>query len=301
MRRWKPAWRRIRFLLILGLLTPLTLLPRRLGLAAMWRMGTLADLLLRAPRREILANCARIFPDWSALQRRRFARRVVQEVMRNGYDFLRLSRYRLDEIERLVRIEGLEHLERARRGERGVVCLSAHLGCWEMLPYRMRACGYTVAVVYRRLRDPSLDAYVAARRRRCGIETYDRDTGARGMLRCLRSGGLLGILIDQHTRVDSVRVPFLGHPAWTPTGAVRLALRTGTPVVPVVIDMDVDGRHRLRIGPEVPLEISGPGDSAAEREALIWRNTARCNEVIGGMIWEAKEQWVWFHRRWRES
>ncbi|MBD3236712.1 MAG: hypothetical protein GF330_08415 [Candidatus Eisenbacteria bacterium] len=300
MRRWKPAWRRMRFLLLLGWLTPLTYLPRRAGLALMSGLGRLAGRLLPGPRRRILANAALVFPRQTEAEREAFADRVLRNVLRNAYDFLRLSRYRLEEIEALVRIEGLEHLERARQGRLGVVCLSAHLGCWELIPYRMRACGYQTGVVYRRLRDPSLDAYVAARRRRFGIGTYDRDTGARGMIRCLRSGGLLGVLIDQHTRVDSVRVPFLGRPAWTPTGAVRLALRTETPIVPVVIDMEADGRHRLRIGPAVPIERPGVGGDD-EIETLIWRNTARCNEAIGRLIWEAREQWVWFHERWRDA
>jgi KDO2-lipid IV(A) lauroyltransferase len=300
VKRWKPYWRRVRFLLISALLIPLGLLPRGIGCRLFGGIGLAASRVMRGPRQQIVENTRLIFPDWTPAQRLRFAREVLRAVARNGFDFLRLRRYSLKTIERIVAVEGLENLERARRTGRGVVCLGAHLGCWELIPFRLRSLGYSVGVVYRRLADPVLDAYVAARRSRFEIATYDRDTGGRGMLRCLKRGACLGVLVDQHTRVDSMKVPFLGHDAWTPTGAVRLAMRVGVPMVPFSISMRPDGTHLLRIGPEVRLEIPGADASQREIEERVRENTAHANDVLGRMILDAKEQWVWFHRRWRD-
>lgn len=275
-------------------------LPRRIGLACFGRLARLAIGARPAARRRMIANLERVFPAWTALQRRRFTGDCAAALGRNLFDFVRLPRYSLAEIERQIAVEGYEHLERARRPGVGVICLSAHLGCWELTPFRMRAAGHRVAVVYRRLRDPDLDRYVAERRRRFDIETHDRDAGVRGILRSLRQGALLGILTDQATRVDSVRAPFLGIDAWSPTAPVRLAWHAGAPIVPVVTVMRPGGRQTVRVGPEIPVPPPAAGASPAEAEAALQAAVARCNAVIGELILEAKEQWVWFHDRWRD-
>jgi len=281
---WKSTRRHARFLVLQLLLRLLARLPRRVGLACFGRLARLALWLRPAARRQMTANLARVFPAWTPQQRRRFGGDCAAALGRNLFDFVRLPRYSLAELERDIAVEGLEHLERARRPGVGVVCLSAHLGCWELIPFRMRAAGYAVAVIYRRLRDPDLDRYVADRRRRFGIETHDRDAGVRGILRSLRQGALLGILTDQATRVDSVRAPFLGVEGWSPTAPVRLAWHAGAPIVPIVTAMRADGRQTIRLGAEAALQAA----------------VARCNAAIGELILTAKEQWVWFHDRWRE-
>ena len=300
MSGWTSRRRRARFHLLRLLLWLVSWLPRRLGLALFAGLAQVALALRPAAGQQSRDNLRRVFPDWTDREVDRFVRRNVAALGRNLFDFIRLPRYSSVDIERLVAVEGLENLERARRPGAGVICLSAHLGCWELIPYRVRTLGFPVAVVYRRLRDPDLDRYVAERRRRFGIETHDRDAGVRGILRSLREGTLLGILTDQRTRVDSVRVPFLGPEAWTPTAPVRLAWRTGTPIVPMMIWMRPDGGHTLRIAPEVSIDVPGAGASAAAVDRQLREAVTRCNAAIGEILLAAKEQWVWFHDRWRE-
>ena len=299
--RLKAIRRRLRFWILRLVLTPLARLPRRWGLGVFAGLGTVAWALLPRTRRLILLHTRLVHPRWTERERGRFARRVLQALGRNAFDFIRLRRYSQADLRALVTIEGLEHLRCARRPGVGVICLGAHLGCWELIPHRLKAEGFEVAVVYRRLGSPELQAYVAERRERVGIETLERDGDVRAMVRGLRRGALLGMLIDQRTQVDSVWVPFLGRPAWTPTGPVRLAMRTGAPVVTMVAAMLPGCTHALMIGPEVAIETSPPGASAMDVAACIERNAARCNEALGAAIAPWEEQWVWFHRRWREE
>ena len=281
-------------------LTPLTYMPRRMGLWLFGLLGACAYRLLGRARAATLANTQLIFPEWTAAEHRAFGARVFRNLGRNGFDFVRLRRYSEAEIRELVTIEGRENIERAHRPGKGMICLSAHLGCWELLPYRMQLEGHEVAIVVRPMRSQELEAYVRARRTRFGITTHDRDTGARGLVRCLRRGAYVGILIDQATRLDSVRVPFMGHPAWTPCGVTRLAMRMGLPIVPTVGAMRADGRHRLIIAPEVELAPVPPDATKEEFAACVTENTARCNAALDKLILASKDQWVWFHPRWRK-
>ncbi len=244
------------------------------------------------------SNIRLVEPEMGQADRKRFVTQVFKWMGRNAFDFLRLSRYDLNTIRRLVRLEGAEHVHAAAEKGRGVICLGAHAGCWELIPFRMRAEGFPVAVVYRRLSDPYLDRFIEQRRRRFGIGAYERDTAGRDMLRALRRGALLGVLIDQNTRVESVVAPFMGVPARTPIGAIRVAARFGIPVLPLVIRMEPDGTHTLRAGPEIDLLPWPRGLSEAEEQRVAVENASRCNESLCALILEAREQWVWFHDRW---
>ncbi len=300
MSRWKPLKRRLRFYLLRAVFGALSLLPRPVGIRAFGLLGLWAGALLRKPRELVYANLRLIFPEWDEHTRSRFARRVFRNLGRNGFDFIRLHRYSEEQIRQMTVVEGFEHLEVCYARGRGVIALGAHMGCWELLSHRVRAAGFEVAVVYRNLRDPHLDAYVASRRRRAGIETHDRDTGGRGILRSLRNGGLVGILTDQKTRVDSVRVPFLGQPAWTPLSPARLAMRTGAAVVPLVAYLGPDGRHVHRAGAEIPIQRAAKDASREVIRQLEEENTRLCNERLGELILEQPDQWVWIHPRWDE-
>ncbi|HSM12604.1 MAG TPA: lysophospholipid acyltransferase family protein, partial [Thermoanaerobaculia bacterium] len=114
-----------------------------------------------------------------------------------------------------------------------------------------------------------------------------RPGAARDLLRTLRSGGALGMLIDQDTRVEGVFVEFFGRPAWTPVGAAEIAQKLGAAVHPTFIERCPDGRHRARIEPALGL----PADPVAATQAMTDR--------IEQQIRRVPEQWVWMHRRWR--
>jgi KDO2-lipid IV(A) lauroyltransferase len=299
MMQWgKRARRYLRYQLLRALLAPLARLPRSWGLRIFGALGRWALPRIGRAHEPLQANLERVFPEWPPAQRDDFVRRVGWHLGRNAFDFLRLGHIPLAEIERLVRIVGYENFQRALRSEVGAIGLSAHLGCWELIPYRLRAEGHKIGVVYRELRDPRLDRVVLARRQRFGINAYERDRDGRKILRALRTGVILGVLPDQDTRVDSVSVPFFGVPARTPSGPVRLALRTGVPIVPLVIAMEADGRHCLRIGPEVRLDPALARAQGAALEEGILEATARCNQALERLIRPALDQWVWFHERW---
>ena len=84
------------------------------------------------------------------------------------------------------------------------------------------------------------------------------------MLRALRKGEMLGLLIDQDTRVQSVFVPFFGQPAATPRAAADLALRTGAAALVVLYQ---------REGTALPADHGG-GAGAPDRRRRARRGRA---------------------------
>ena len=118
---------------------------------------------------------------------------------------------------------------------------------------------------------------------------------AREMLRQLKTGGGVGILIDQRVREDQgIEVPFFGHPAWTHPILARVARKTGAPVVPTFALREAPGRYSLSY--EEPLMVEGLTE--AEREDVPL--TARYMAVLEVAIRERPDQWLWYHDRWKQ-
>ncbi len=191
----------------------------------------------------------------------------------------------------LVELEGWEEVERARAAGRPVLILTGHCGNWELLAAILNARGLGMAVVARELDDAGLQATLLDLRARFGSRTIVRGTpgAARELLKTLRGGGALGMLIDQDTKVDGVFVDFFGRPAYTPVGAAELAARFGAAVLPTFIERLPDGTHRARIAPALDL----PEDPVAATQAMT--------RTIEAQIRRVPEQWVWLHRRWRRQ
>jgi KDO2-lipid IV(A) lauroyltransferase len=249
-----------------------------------------AYFLLSSRRRRIaLANLARVFPGWTAGRRWRTGLACGAHFGRIALDYLKWSRVPAPFIRRKVRLEGLEHVEAAKARGRGVFILSAHFGHWEVAALALSLEGYPQAMVHRPLDNPGLEAALSARRTRFGNTLVPKHGALKGMLKALRSGGLVDILIDQKSADEvSHTVPFLGVPTPTVASLARLVAATGAAVVPLFAVPDGTG---YRVELRAPMTL-GEGET---EEAF----TARCNAVLSEAIFAHPPLWLWFHNRWR--
>ncbi len=223
---------------------------------------------------------------------RRLVRAMFAQTGRNLVDVLRPFPADPARAAALVRFEGLEHLEAARRGGRGVIALSAHLGNWEVLGAALAARGVPVHVVAQKVFERGSDRMLSAWRRRAGITVHRRGAGLGGVLRALRDGHVVGMLVDQDTPGPSLFASFFGRPARTPRSPFVLARRAGAALVPMWIRMDASGVHVARIEPEIRAA-AGAGAAALAEDAEAWHRR------LEAAIRACPDQWVWHHRRWR--
>ncbi len=248
-------------------------------------------------RREILQfNLRLAFPELDEAGRAALGREVARHFGRVLLDGLRLQRATPEELLRDVTVMGREHLERGLAAGRGIFLLSAHIGSWEVAAL---TGGLLIpeglAVVNRPLDNPHLEAELERFRALFGNRALGKESVTRDMLRQLKRGGAVGILIDQRTlKEEGVQVPFFGHPAWTHPALARLSARTGAPVVPIWGLWDGPGRYTVRFDEPV-----FPGELPEEERSDV-PLTARFNRIIENVIRERPEQWLWFHDRWRD-
>jgi KDO2-lipid IV(A) lauroyltransferase len=254
-------------------------------------LGRLGWRFARRDRRRALEHLALAFPEASAAERERLARASYLHLGVTLGEVLWLLTRSCGALLRHVKMTGVEVVEALQAAGRPVLFITGHCGNWELLAAAF-SCRLGPATVVARAPDEApLQRLAAGFRGRFGTRTVERGEAgaAKELLRALRAGGSLAMLIDQDTRVEGVWVPFFGRPAYTPVGAARLALRRGVAVVPVFAERLPDGSHRVRFEP--PLEL--PEDEV-EATALMTR-------AIEGQIRRVPEQWVWMHRRWRRQ
>lgn len=282
--------RQFQYVLISSLLLFIQVLPRSWSLALCPVLADLAWQVLPKERRKVLFNLRLIFPQ--ECDHEKMSREIFRAMAKNAVDAIRLPRLAGKDIESLVMASGLEHFDRAYRRGQGVVAVTGHIGCWELIPAWFAQRGYRIGVIGKRVYDPRLDRLLNRARAKWGIQVIDRDSGAKEALRALHRGQALGILIDQDTRVASVEVRFMGHPARTPTGAAMLARKTGAAVVPLAIHRLPGGRHRLTILPELK-----PSPSRDRRQQTI-EDVQQETRAIEELIKRDLTQWAWMHPRW---
>lgn len=287
------AWLLLGPLALLGV--TLAYLPWRAGLWAGRRLGDLAYWVLPGRRSVARENLERAFagerstPELDRLCRESFRHLGMMLVEACAF-FFRPPSVLLSRVD----VEGVDHLKTAAAHGRGILLLTAHFGNWELLAAAHVYTGYPLSVVVRPLDLAVLDRVVTRFRERGGVELIPKPRALRGVREALLRGWMVGILLDQNaSRREGVFVPFFGEPASTSKSLALLALRTGAPVVPVFIERQAAGRHRVTIEPAVPPPVTG------DREQDVLAFTTTFSRIVESRIRRSPEQWFWMHRRWR--
>ena len=276
-----------------------SVLPFRLTWALGGLLGRIAWRVGRRDRELALEHLAFAFPEKSEAERRAIARGTFLHYGHGAAEAAQIAR--IDPIlETYVAFagDGEAMLRGASQAGKGFIFVTGHLGSWELLARRIVRAGVPAIVIAARSWDRRIDDMVEAFRLGGGVPTLFREdpSGGRTLLRALRDGKALGILIDQDTKVQSVFVPFFGHLASTPRAAADLALRFGCPVF-----VGWSRRRGPKAGDGYVLEVEPvPYDPApADKEAEALRITATCTARMEHAIRQAPSEWVWMHRRWK--
>ncbi len=272
-------------------------IPPRISLALARCFGTLGFLVLPGRRRIAVDNLLRTGVATHRAEAVRIARASFQHFARLTVEALVASRRITPEnLGEHAEIELPEATARLLDDpNQGILMVTGHLGNWEVVGHIISFRKPLVAVA-RRMDNPLVNRFMERRNSRRNIEIIAKHAEDRhSLLRALRNGRSLGLIMDQHAASHGVDIPFFGLPARTVTSPARLHLATRCPII---------CGYGVRIAPlKYKLMYSEPlsFDLCGNREEDVRTILTELNRRLEVFIRRYPEQYLWSHRRWRDA
>ena len=268
----------------------LVLLPLPFLFAMGQICGAIAWVFLPQYRKLALRNVRIALGDeLSETEMRRIVRRHFRWLGANLLCSVKFTRMPMEKILERVRLENFELVENCFRQKKPFVLLISHIGSWEFctrLSHFSR--GQRTATIYQRIRNRHIDRHVRKARSRFGLEVFERSEGFGKAIELLRSGGGIGILIDQHAGDGGLWTPVFGRLASTTPLPALLARRAHAKLIGFAVH--TEGFARWCAVAETPI------DSVSDS---IEKLTAQSNEILEKQVRRAPEDWFWVHNRWK--
>ena len=208
-------------------------------------------------------------------------------------DLMQLPNARVETMRKLLKVEGWEHLEQARAMGKGALVVSCHMGSYEVVAAIWSATLTPVSFFAEELEPRALFEWYRDTRARLGISVLPLNiSGLRKVLQALRDNEMVITAIDRDITGTGHKLPFFGRPAPIPMGPVQMALRLGTPLLPVCVYRLPDDSYMAEAAPLVVAESTG---NAEADEARV---TGELLRPIEEFIRRHPEQWHVPHRIW---
>ncbi|QUS35316.1 lysophospholipid acyltransferase family protein [Falsirhodobacter algicola] len=240
-------------------------------------------------RKRIRDNLALVLPDLPAEEVERLVHRVPNNAGRSVIESYSGAEFMKRAGTSPVTGPGLAAVEEAHAAKRPIIFLTGHFGNYEASRAAMTARGYTVGVLYRPMNNRYFNTHYVAAMEALGTPAFPRGRqGLGGMLRHLRAGGKLGMLIDLHM-YDGEPLTFFGKKALTALSAAELAIKYNALLVPTYAIRQDNGLD-FEILMEAPVPHTDP---VTMTQAL--------NDSLEDLVRKHLDQWFWIHRRWKKA
>ncbi|MBN1676774.1 MAG: lysophospholipid acyltransferase family protein [Kiritimatiellae bacterium] len=252
--------------------------------------GGLAFRLARRERRIALANLDVVFgaglsgPEKAAIARGSF--RTFALLLLDTFWFAR------DAAARLARYVRWDGSTAAYFSTKPCIVITAHLGNWEILGKALAARGAPTTSVAAPLRNAWMGRLLARFRSETGQQIVPRQGAMRALMKTLKAGERVGLLLDQNTKpaAGGVFVDFFGRKVPVSGAPAALALKLGVPLVFLFCLAAENGSYRIFAGPPLAAD-GGPRGT----EAFTQEITRRIEEQVR----RYPDQWMWMYKRWK--
>jgi Kdo2-lipid IVA lauroyltransferase/acyltransferase len=261
----------VAFLMLVTLFRLLSALPLPLLHAFGAALGWLVYLLSPSYRRRMKDNIARAGHGSSL-------KAAVSEAGKNVLELPFVWCGKPERVLASATIDNAGVVDEALAGGRGVILLTPHLGCFEIIA-QVLASRMPLTVLYRPPRKSALKPLIEGARARQNLHLAPANlTGVRMLLKALKGGGAIGLLPDQVPQNgEGIWAGFFGQPAYTMTLPGKMHDMTGAPIVLTYAERLPHGRgFVVRFVPfDGPLGDT-PQDHARAINAVMERLIARC-------------------------
>ena len=236
-------------------------------------------------RRDLASeNIKKAFPYWSDVKVNLTLRKTYLFFTQNLIEFISVPKS-WDGI--VVNIKGEEVLEEAIEECKGVILISGHFGCWEILGKWVGEKVPLFTGVAQRQKNRGADKFFQEQREIPGTGHIFRKEPIEKMYDVLNRNGVLGLVSDQDAKKRGVFTDFFGYPASTPKGAALFHIRTSAPMLVGVCIKRGFMNYEIEF-----LKVNTSSQDIGDITQQYTSTLEKC-------IRSNPEQYFWFHRRWK--
>jgi KDO2-lipid IV(A) lauroyltransferase len=273
------------------------ILPWSVGLVFGNGLGRLALRIVPEWRMRMAAanveECLHVPPE----EAKAIAEKSVTKLGRMIIEVLRFPLLNPENIDTVVKTDGLEYLEEAYAKGKGALMCTGHFGNWELLGANVALHGYPMLSIARKQDNEAMDRFINEYRELVGQKVaYNRGKeGVLAMGRYLKEKHLLGILYDQDRSDNGVKTNLFGREVLTPSGPAVFSRTFGCPILPIFMHYDTEGRCRAKIYPPLYTE------RTKDKEKDICQMTDKLMAILEQEIRSNPYMWFWVHDRWKDG
>ena len=270
-----------------------TVIPR-LSLRNVLRLADfitlLGDVLDRRGMKIARANLRVMFgPRMTPARERVIVRRAYRTMIRTLLNIFWMLRHTRERI--LAQVEFAPGAIDKIKGLQPAVMLSAHLGNWELVAQGGVANGIPIMCVAKQIGTPEMTELLTRQRASIGQEIIPIEGAVRPLIRTLKGGKSVGLLVDQHMGVaeGGTWCTFFGLPVCVSMTPATLSRKLGIPIIFVWARPLKGARYRIECS-----DIFMPDPALPDPV-----RTQQLSDAIERVIRRNPSYWCLNYRRWR--
>ena len=202
-----------------------------------------------------------------------------------------LKKFRNDQLDRYIEIEGLKNLEKIKLGNKKAVFISGHFNNFELMAMQIEKAGVDLCAIYRPLNNMFLNKTMEEIRSKfiCKNQIKKGRSGTRKIIENLKKGRSVALMIDQRVR-EGIKSSFFNGLASTTTIPAQLIKKYKCELIPIYIERK--NKYYFKMFVSEPIKISA--------NKSIGEITLHLNKILEKMIIKNVDQWIWTHDRWKK-
>lgn len=252
-------------------------------------MGFLSYKLIKKRREVTLNNIKNAFPEKSLEEVERIAIASYKTMVKAFMMSLWLPNTCKDDSK--VKYSNYELFEKAQSENKGVILLSLHMGAFEAM--QKIALNHESYDVVKEQKNPLLDKFMNDNRKKTGLNIiYKGASSLKELVKALKNNKIVCLFSDHYD--IGCEVMFFGKKTKASTGVAALGLKYESPVILVHNILDENNVNTIYF--DKILNLDKTGDIKKDVET----NTQKIIYEFEDLIRKNPEQWMWFHRRWRD-
>ena len=205
-------------------------------------------------------------------------------------EYMFIRKFREDEYNKNIIIDGQEILNKIRDKGTPVVFISGHFSNFELMAMQIEKSGINLSAIYRPLNNVFLNKLMEKIRKNfiCKKQIKKGISGIRELIKLHKKNYSTALMIDQRV-TEGIKSSFFNQDAFTTTIPAQLVKKFKIPIVPIYIERFDEIKFKITV--YEPINFT--------KDSSVKIITDKLNKILEKMILNKPEQWIWSHNRWK--